>query len=549
MSGNANAKAVMTLALAMWAAGCWSLDAQDTTITGVLRNAAGEPVSGGLVKVRSENLGLGFLVVSQEQGRYSTPNLLPGKYVIQAFGGNYQSVPGGPADVGKGLQAKVDLVLNVPLQTSPLEKRKTDVDYEKLMPEAEGKHNVVSSCEECHALEWVISARKTREKWRETIDRMFFDMLARSRPLWYNLRDDDRREGLLLNYLTKYFGPDTPPDPRVGGQSSTGPAAPSNPAAKFVAMEFSLPASSTPHDVAVDSGGIVWVSEANGGMLGRFDPNSLTYTRIAPPPGKNSKCELNAVAVDPQGKVWVADDGPNARIIEYDPNSRKFSSYPILDYSWPVPDSGGARIGTLRFLDGNVWGTRLTAQRILKLTPSTGKIVEYPVPRGSAPLGMAVGPDHTIWYTGEVANTIVKLDPGTGSLTAHDAPALRSELKAIAADSAGNLWAAASQTGKLLRLESRTGVITEFAPPTEDSGPYSVDVDTQRNLVWFSEAFTDRIVRFDPANKTFLEFPIPSAGSNVQRIEVDRSYPNRVWWAGARSDTIGYVEVIEGEKR
>jgi virginiamycin B lyase len=314
-------------------------------------------------------------------------------------------------------------------------------------------------------------------------------------------------------------------------------------------MEFSLPPGSVPHDVAVDSHGIVWVSEAIGGTLGRFDPNSLTYTRITPPPGKNSKCELNAVAVDPQGQVWVADDGPNARLLQYDPKSLKFTSYPIPDYPWPVPDSGGARIGTLRFLDGNVWGTRLTAQRILKLTPATGKTVEYPVPRGSAPLGMAVGTDHTIWYTGEVANTIVRLDPTTGQLTDHDAPALRSELKGMAADAAGNLWAAASQRGKLLRLGSRTGVIAEFAPPTEDSGPYSVDVDTARNLIWFSEAFTDRIVRFDPASKTFLEFPIPSPGSNVQRIEIDRSRPNRVWWAGARTDTIGYVEVMQEENQ
>ncbi len=49
------------------------LDAQSAGVSGVVKNAAGEPVAGALVKVRSEELGLGFMVVSQERGRYRRP--------------------------------------------------------------------------------------------------------------------------------------------------------------------------------------------------------------------------------------------------------------------------------------------------------------------------------------------------------------------------------------------------------------------------------------------------------------------------------------------
>ena len=115
----------------------------------------------------------------------------------------------------------------------------------------------------------------------------------------------------------------------------------------------------------------------------------------------------------------------------------------------------------------------------------------------------------------------------------------------MAADAEGNLWAGAHEASALLNVEYRTGKITEYRTPTQYSGPYSVDVDTKRNLIWFSERYADKIGRFDPRTNSFVEFPLPSSNSDVRRIELDRSHPNRVWWSGWASDTIGYVEVFE----
>src|SRR5882672_6480062 len=70
--------------------------ADTLSISGVVKNASGEAVAGALVKVRNEASGLGFVVVSQEQGRYTTTNLLPGKYMVQGFGGSIQSEAVGP---------------------------------------------------------------------------------------------------------------------------------------------------------------------------------------------------------------------------------------------------------------------------------------------------------------------------------------------------------------------------------------------------------------------------------------------------------------------
>jgi virginiamycin B lyase len=436
----------------------------------------------------------------------------------------------------------------------------SDAEYEKLLPDGPGTKFAADQCTNCHSLLPVVSARKTREQWQQSYDRMLDDMYDMRKLMIYHQPSEN--SDLVLGYLAKSFGPDTPPDPRVMKEWLLEPGGPAHPnrnlpatllkgaAAKYVALEFSLPAGAEPHDVAVDSQGVAWVSEKHTGMLGRFDPNSLAYTRIAVPPGKNPKIQLNAVTVDSHDQVWVADDGPNGRILQYDPKGKEFTSYLMPEYRFMVPPNiGWARTQTLRVTNGNVWAAGITSSRILKLDINSRKIIDYSVPKGSLPFGLVVAEDNSPWFTSLNSSQVIRVDSRTGMLTKYYVPNIqekeRTDLRGLAADADGNMWVVATEKGKLLKLDSRSGHFTEFSPPTEDAGPYSVDVDTKRNFIWFSEAYTDRIARFDPRTNTFVEFPHPSADSDVRRIEVDRSHPNRVWWAGNRSGKVGYIETLE----
>ena len=56
---------------------------------------------------------------------------------------------------------------------------------------------------------------------------------------------------------------------------------------------------------------------------------------------------------------------------------------------------------------------------------------------------------------------------------------------------------------------------------------------------------TDRIARFDPRTKTFVEYPLPTFYSSVRRIEADPSRPNRVWYSGNNVNQVGYLDVLE----
>ena len=539
--------------------GSSSLKAQTIGISGVVKSSAVEPVAGALVKVSSQDLGLTFMVVSQQQGRYSAPTLLPGKYVVQAFGGISQSNLSSPVEVSTTPQGTMDLTLNVALQIPSRDNRMTDEDYEKLMPESPGKKLAADQCATCHSLLPVVSARKTREQWQQVYDRMLDDMFDLRKLMIYHQPSEN--SDVVLGYLAKSFGPDTPPNPLVMKQWLLRPGGPAHPnrnlpstllkgaAAKYVAMEFSLPSGAQPRDIAVDSQGIAWVTERSTGMIGRFDPNSLTYTRIALPSGKSAKVQTDAVEVDSRDLIWFADDGPNGRIVQYNPKGGEFKSYLMPEYRFLVPpDIGWARIQRLRFSEGNVWALGLTSNRILRLDLMNHRIVDYSIPKGSVPLGFVVLRDGSVWYSSKTTNEVVKLDPASGLLTKYYLPLeekQRSDLRGMAADADGNLWIGASEIGKLIKLDTHTGHFSEFAPPTPDSGPYAVDVDTTRNLVWVSQAFTDRIARYDPRTGSFVEFSHASADQAVKRIEVDRSRPNRVWWAGSHTGKIGYFETID----
>jgi len=552
---------ILMMALAIMAFSRIALEAQNIgTVSGIVKYASGEPVAGAMVKVGSADLGLTFLVVSQAQGRYSTPDLLPGKYTVQGFGGGSQSEPAGSVQVRSGAQAKMDLVLSAPQKMPPPpEKPMTNVDYVKFMPAGDGKRLLLTRCTFCHGMEFGVPQRATREAWQNTVDKMRSYIASRSefgRPL------TDQERDTILDYVAKNFGPDTPPvrERRLVDPDEHLPRTLLKGAeAKYVAMELDLRHLAGVYSHAVDSQGIVWVSEwFKGGMLGRFDLKSLTYSRIALPPDANKvapweriyavqrppRTAVGAIAVDPRDQVWFAVNGsPTAQWFRYNSKSKEFKAYAV-----PIPPTPGGDLEyhELHFHpDGSVWAPGTSHHRIVKLDPVSEKVTEYPVPKGQHPYGMAIGGDKMIWYNGDNDNLVVKLDPSTGKLTPYKLLTPNGDLREIVADAEGNLWVAAPAAGKLTKVDYRTGKFTEYSPPTEGYSPSSVGVDTTRNLIWFSGSRAGKIGRFDPRTNSFVEFSLPSADSSVQYPQVDPTNPNRVWWNSSRIGRIGYIEVAE----
>ena len=349
-------------------------------------------------------------------------------------------------------------------------------------------------------------------------------------------------------------------------------ARPQGTSARYTVVEYALTLGANPHDVAVDSKGIAWVSERANGILGRFDPQSHTYTRIAVPTGKSLRFYLSAIAVDPRDTVWMID-AANQRLLAYDPRTQAFQEFvvPEPDPSCPFcvkrPPYERFLFNAIRFAaDGSVWGTQIYGNQIVRLDPATKKTTSYPVPSGvkglakesgAHPYGMAVDGAKQIWFAQNGGRRVGRLDPQTGQITEYEMPFTDARPRRMAADREGHLWFCLgtgdwADGGKLARIDHRTQEITYFDPPSPNAGPSSPDVDRTRNLIWFSETPIDRLARFDPRTKTFAEFALASTASMVRRVEVDPSRPNRVWFSGSIDgnsdrgyDKIGYVEVVD----
>ena len=530
--------------------------AENASVTGIVKGESGQGVSGAIVKVTNAETGLGITVVSHAQGRYISPKLPPGTYRVQGFGGNYQSDLSRSIEIGSNRQAEQDVALNDLRKVSGPEKKITDADYARLMPPSEAKQIITTRCVLCHGLERIVPTRHTRAQWQKTIERMSGFISERTdiqKRINRGPLSNEERE-MIVEYVIKNFGPDAarPSFPK----EDTDPSRHfprtllKGKEANYVAMEMDPHSGGrtggkergaeleVEYEIGVDSQGTAWVSGVDNELFGHMDAKTLSFNRVALPPGKIPRA-LAQIGIDPEQNVWILDNGttPDAELLQYDPRTQKIKTYEI-----PAPPKFRSPLNTLRFLDGNVWGTGNSSSRIVKLDPRTGKITDYHVPGGSHPYGLTIGAGKTIWYTGMYDNEVVKLDPDTGERTPYKVSTARAAIRRIDSDAEGNLWVGAQDSGKLYKLDPRTGKLAEFTPPTPDPGVYGVEVDKKKNLIWFTERDGDRIGRFDPITSTFVEFPLPTADTSSRRVVLDPSNPNRVWWGGKR---IGYIEVLE----
>src|SRR5262249_41003038 len=107
-----------TLALSV-AAGALVLGAQSAmaldnagSLQGVVKNAAGQPVTGAFVRLKNADKRLTFMVPSQAGGAYSAKDLPPGNYTVQAIGGSNQSAISAPVAVSANKASTMDVALS-----------------------------------------------------------------------------------------------------------------------------------------------------------------------------------------------------------------------------------------------------------------------------------------------------------------------------------------------------------------------------------------------------------------------------------------------------
>jgi virginiamycin B lyase len=152
--------------------------------------------------------------------------------------------------------------------------------------------------------------------------------------------------------------------------------------------------------------------------------------------------------------------------------------------------------------DDTVWlPYSWTADQIAKLDPQTGKVLEYPVPKGTRKAlhvhAVLQAPDGMVWFSEDSACKLGKFDPTSQKFTIYQPPFCSPKdedaqtgrgmhsiglgsMNSIRIDPAGMIWGGGSL---LLRFDPKTEKFTEFP---EIRTPYGIELDPQGNI-WFAE--------------------------------------------------------------
>jgi streptogramin lyase len=520
-------------------------------VRGVVKSTSGQPVAGAYVRLTNTD-GLTIMVVSREQGRFTASNLLPGKYTVQAVGGELQSKTM-PVDVSASKPAPADLSLTdqrapeLPggWRGTPGVVAGGEV-WSKTprppLPDGPGKEIAQQKCGQCHAYSWFLSFRAgSRDDWANLIDSM------RSNIAGSDGKADDLSSE-EINTLADYFWnnlkkPVVDPNSRLPRTLATGASM------RYVVVDYKVPRpEAETHEMTVGTDGFGYAGERNGGRIARLDPNTDTFSEITPPTGASARVRLGAISHGNGDTIWMADAGPNHRWLEYNVVTGAFRSFDI-----PKDLKGRGNGNTIRQApNGDVWIASGGANGMAGLNPTTGKWVVYESPAGKksgksvGPYGFSFDNKGDIWFAEYANNAVGRLDPQTGEVDDYPVPIANAIPRKVNTDAQGNIWVALHESGQLLMVDpNHPDQMKTFMPPEEHPGTYSPSADPKSGYIWVSLQAVDKIDRFDPKTNTWAEFPVPYPETDIRRIEVDPKHPNRIWWTGTLSGHFGYIEVLD----
>jgi virginiamycin B lyase len=177
---------------------------------------------------------------------------------------------------------------------------------------------------------------------------------------------------------------------------------------------------------------------------------------------------------------------------------------------FPLPHERSGPTTVVVAVDGRIWFTEGSGNRIGSMNPDGTGLMEYPLPHpDSAPRILARGADGTLWFSEHSGNRMARITQN-GVISEWDLPTPNSQPRAIALGADGNIWFGMFAAGKIGRI-TPSGQISEFTPPTTDSGPRALAAGADGNI-WFSEYKTDRIGRITPKGE-IREFALPRPNS------------------------------------
>jgi virginiamycin B lyase len=227
----------------------------------------------------------------------------------------------------------------------------------------------------------------------------------------------------------------------------------------------------SPWGITAGPDGALWFTYLSG-MIGRISTSGqLTEYRV---PGSGPL--LTGITAGPDGALWFDVDTGVSRI-DVSGHITQFAN---------VYGFYGITTGS----DGAVWFAQ--GSNIGRLTTG-GSYTTYPV-RGQNVEYVATGPDHKVWFTQHFYCNVALVGniTTTGRIVQYHLPRC-SEPTGIAAGPDGAMWFTELRFDRIDRI-TRSGKITRYKIPTGGAGAYGITAGPD-GAMWFTERGSHRIGR------------------------------------------------------
>ncbi len=539
-------------------------------LSGVVQDAAGNPVAGAMVTATHNGFQRGTTVFTDAAGRFRLPPIEAGTYDLRVRRIGYQDFL--QRDVR--LTGSTQLALTVERETDPRAlawqlpaSRWLPLLLARLSSDAH-REEFIRQCGFCHQQgNWATRVPRSREDWEK-----IFKLMARmggiissdlraELPAAFNAAYADEA------YLAALTQPEFIPPPGPQGQAST---------AVITEWDLGHPASMQ-HDLVVHPDGTVYSVDTNQDQLYRLDPRTnerkvwpiprgdsplggvfgATGTLLAP--NSNAHVAPHSLQVAPDGSIWVTLCLGN-KIGRFDPVTEQWQI---------IEQERGLYPHTLRFdRRGRAWYTLAVSNHVGMIDPQTGerRTIRLPArdwkqavalravpvflfltkyvpmsepPSGEGvnlpiPYGIDIAPDGGVWFSQLNERRIGRIDPDSGKVEEIDTPFPGP--RRLRFDSEGNLWIPGFSANLVARYSPGTGEFRSWALPIEGiETPYALNVDRRTDTVWICGTSSDTLISFDPDRERFTVYPLPTRVTYTREIDFDQD--GGVWTSNSNFPT------------
>jgi len=507
-------------------------------------------LEGVVVSARKAGSPVTVSVVSDAEGRFGFPaaRLEPGSYALRIRATGYELEAPRSVDLGDGGRATLELKLR---SAADITAQMTNAEWLASFPGTAEQKKFLYSCVGCHTLERIAKSSHDAAGFVQVMKRMagYTNNSHVERPqVRLIARDPMRdfgpnieRDAAYLATVNKSTGAWTytlQTLPRAKGKST-----------RVLVTEYELPRKPLmPHDVIVDSDGIVWFSMFDEQFLGRFDPRTLQYAEYAIPVQRPDypKGTLD-LEVDPDGNLWLSHMFQSGAV-KFDKRTRRFTAYP-LPKALQNEHSQQSMVGPQRWtVDQKLWINDAGIPGLHRLDMQTGKWQTWkPYENLKGPhsvYGIYADSKNNIFFMDFGGENVGRIDARTGELKLFPTPTPRSRPRRGRMDADDRVWFAEWRAEQIGMFDTRTEKFSEWKVPGPYTAPYDVVRDKQGKL-WTAGMNSDRVIRLDLESGEHLEYPLPSQ-TNVRRVFVDNATTPPTFWVGNNHHaTIVKVEPLE----